>query len=163
MIDDIPMEVALSKREEKECVRHLLGAQRWAALASLGADGRPEASMVAYAMNDSLSEAYLHLSMLAGHTRNLLHEPRASLVVSACDDGVMDPQQLARVSLSGQVSVIEPGSEGYEKARQSYLARLPDAEPLFDFADFRLFLFHIAKLRFVGGFAQAHNYRPGEL
>jgi putative heme iron utilization protein len=159
-----PTETNLSKREHKERMRQLLLAQRWAALATLNGEHQPEASMVAYVVNESLSEVYLHLSTLAGHTRNLARQPRASLVITECDQGDnSDPQQLARASLSGSTSVIEYGSEGYDKARRHYLERLPDAEPLFDFADFRLFRFSIARLRFVGGFAQAYSYTPAEL
>lgn len=119
--------------------------------------------MVAYAMSDDLSEAYLHLSTLAGHTRNLAKHPQASLVISECDLQRQDPQQLARATLSGTVYVMEPSNQTYAHARQRYLEQLPDAEPLFDFADFRLFRLRISKIRYVGGFARAFSYSPGEL
>lgn len=119
--------------------------------------------MVAYVMSDDLSEAYLHLSTLAGHTRNLAKHPQASLVISECDQQRQDPQQLARATLSGTVFVMEPSNQAYAHARQHYLERLPDAEPLFDFADFRLFRLRINKIRYVGGFARAFSYSPVEL
>ncbi|HKJ76630.1 MAG TPA: pyridoxamine 5'-phosphate oxidase family protein, partial [Gammaproteobacteria bacterium] len=63
----------------------LLRQQRWAALASLGRDGRPLASMVAYAAEPDLSAFYLHLSRLAAHTGNRLATPEASLAISEPD------------------------------------------------------------------------------
>lgn len=153
----------MSKREQLPRLQQLLRQQRWAALATLNADALPEASMVAYALNETAGEIYLHLSTLAGHTRNLVQQPRASLVISENDEGMGDPQQLARATLSGHVSVFEQDADGYENARQHYLAHLPSSHPLFDFGDFRLFKFCIEKIRFVGGFAQAHSYRPEEL
>jgi len=157
------MEGIVSKEEHLPRLQQLLREQRWAALATLGGEQQPEASMVAYVLNAARGEAYLHLSELASHTRNLLRHPQVSLVVSECDKQNGDPQQLARVSLMGRVSVFERDAEGYTEARQQYLQRLPDAEPLFGFSDFRLFRFHLETIRFVGGFAQAHSYRPEEL
>lgn len=119
--------------------------------------------MVAYALNEEAAELYLHLSSLAGHTRNLERHPHASLVISQADDGTGDPQQLSRATLTGTVTLFDRESDGYDSARRRYLERLPDAEPLFSFGDFRLLRFRIEKIRFVGGFAQAHNYRPQDL
>jgi putative heme iron utilization protein len=149
--------------EHLQQLRQLLNEQRWAALATLGDEQQPEASMVAYVLDKAEGVAYLHLSELAGHTRNLLRHPRASLVISECDQGDDDPQRLARVSLSGRVVRLEKGAAGYEEAKRQYLNRLPDAGPLFDFADFQLYRFVMERARFVGGFAQAYSYRPEEL
>lgn len=153
----------MSKRDHAQNVRQLLEGKRWAALATLAESGEPEASMVAYVMSEDLTEAFLHLSTLAAHTRNLAKHPQTSLVISECDLMQQDPQQLARATLSGTVSVIDPAAQAYEQAKQRYLAHLPDAEPLFDFADFRLFRLSISKIRYVGGFAQAFTYSAGDL
>lgn len=141
----------------------LLRQQRWAALSTIDAEGMPEGSMVAYAMSDDGGRLILHLSELASHTRNLLRQPNAALTISQFDSGEGDPQQLVRLSLSGRVMKLEPSAESYATARQRYLARLPEAEMLFDFADFHLFMFNIARGRFVGGFAQAHTLTAEKL
>lgn len=133
----------------------LIEAQRWAALASLGRDGRPHASMVAYAPEPDLSAFYLHLSRLAVHTGNLLATPEASLAISEPDAGAGDPQTLARVTVSGRVEEIVRSGEDHRRGRHLYLRRLPDAEPLFSFADFVLFRFRPEQIRYVGGFGQA--------
>lgn len=153
----------MSRDEQLARLRELVMQHRWAALASQGKNGQPEGSMVAYTFNETLSEVYLHLSELAAHTRNLQQHPQASLIISECDNGESDPQQLARAIITGKVSRMEPADSSYDKARRQYLSRLPDAEPLFSFGDFRLFCFRPEKIRFVGGFAQAYTVRPEEL
>jgi len=153
----------VSKSEQLERLRALLAEKRWAALATLGREGTPEGSMVAYAMSEDGGELYLHLSELASHTRNLQQQPQASLVISENDGGHGDPQQLARASLFGRVERLSPDHPGYPGARQCYLAQLPDAEPLFGFADFHLYRMTVDKLRFVGGFGQASSFTPEAL
>ncbi len=137
--------------------RDLLAQQRWAALATVGDNGQPECSMVAYAMSTDFTRAYLHLSELAAHTRNLMHEGRASLAITESDCTGGDPQQLARISLSGHISRLAPSEPDYQEARNRYLKRLPDAAPLFDFGDFHLFSLQIDTARFVAGFGQART------
>jgi len=153
----------VAKSEHLPRLIALLEEHRWAALATIGMRGKPEASMVAYAVDEKRDALYLHLSQLAAHSRNLLRNPDASLVISETDGGEGDPQELARVSLFGRVTCLERDEAGYAEARLRYLHRLPTAEPLFDFADFRLFRFTIYTARFVGGFAQAHSYDAADL
>lgn len=135
----------------------LIRAQRWAALATLGTDG-PEVSHVAYAVEGAFEGVLLHLSQLAAHTRQLLADPRASLAIGEPDDGRADPQTLARVTLFGAVEALARDSDAYSAARAIYLARLPQAEPLFGFGDFQLFRLRPLRARFVGGFARARSF-----
>lgn len=138
-------------------VAALVRGQRWAALATVDEDGAPHASMVAYAPEADLAGLLLHLSRLARHTRYLLAQPQASLVISAPDTSTGDPQTLPRVAVDGLISAISPDDPAYAAARSCYLARLPDAEPRFDFADFMLLRFEPQNARYVGGFARAHS------
>lgn len=133
----------------------LVRARRWASLATLGADGAPLASSVACALSPDARGFLLHLSRLAEHTRNLLERPPAALVISEADGGEGDPQTLARLSVQGRVRLLQKGAPGYSAARAAYLARLPHAEPRFEFSDFELFLLEVGRGHFVGGFARA--------
>jgi len=151
------------KRDELPAAVRLIGALRWAALATTGADGAAQASMVSYAPEPDLCAFVLHLSRLAGHTRNLLRDPRAALVIGEPDSGAGDPQTLARITLEGTAAVLAPDAPAYAPARALYLARLPDAEPRFEFADFLLFRFEVARARWVGGFARACTLSPRDL
>lgn len=141
-------------------IARLLRERRWAALGTLNA-GAPLASMVAYAPEPGLAGLFMHLSGLSLHTRNLLADPRSSLVVTDPDTGTGDPQLLPRVGLTGSVVLLEPGSAEWREARGIYVGRFPDAEPRFDLGDFRLFFFVPEEARYVGGFAKARSYRWG--
>lgn len=132
----------------------LLAASRWAALAVLD-EGAPAAAMTSYALSPDGSALYLHLSQMALHTRALLAEPRAALVVSAPDVGVEDPQTLPRLSLAGVALALVPGTPDFEAGRAAFVARFPAAADRFALADFVLFRFEPAEARWVGGFARA--------
>ena len=97
----------MGKREQLDQLARLVNGQRWAALATVDETAQPMASMVGYVVNEEFDSVALHLSRLAAHTRNLLANPHASLVISACDDGSDDPQLLMRASLQGHVEIIE--------------------------------------------------------
>ena len=46
---------------------------------------------------------------------------------------------------------------------ERYLERFPAAKQWFEFTDFTLFRFTIARARYVGGFANAHTLRADDL
>lgn len=148
--------------EEKHHLMHLIRSQRWAALATLSEEG-PLASMVAYVPEPGFGGFLLHLSRLAAHTRNLLHDARASLVITQPDSGEGDPQTLARASIQGRVTVLSRDSEAFATARAAYVHRLPESEPLFGFGDFMLFRLQPTEVRYVGGFARAYTLSGGQL
>lgn len=140
----------------------LLADARWAALAVLH-DGAPAAAMTSYALAPDGSALYVHLSQMALHTRALLSEPRAALVVSAPDTGEGDPQTLPRLSLAGVALALVPGTPDYEAGRAAYVRRFPAAVERFALADFVLFRFEPAEARWVGGFARALRMTGAQL
>ena len=52
---------------------------------------------------------------------------------------------------------------GHAHAREAYLTKLPDAEPLFGFGDFSLFVIEPESLRFVAGFGRAMAFKAERL
>ncbi len=148
--------------EEKHRLIHLISSQRWAALATLSEEG-PLASMVAYVPEPGFSGFLLHLSHLAAHTRNLLHDARTSLVITQADSGEGDPQTLARVSIQGRVTVLGRDSKEFSAARAAYIDYLPEAELLFGFSDFVLFRLEPTEARYIGGFARAYTLNGAQL
>ena len=140
----------------------LLAASRWAALAVVH-DGAPAAAMTSYAIAPDGAALYVHLSQMALHTRALLEEPRAALVVSQPDTGEGDPQTLPRLSLSGVALALVPGTPEYEAGRAAYVAPFPAADDRFALADFVLFRFEPAEARWVGGFARALRMTGAQL
>jgi putative heme iron utilization protein len=148
--------------EEKRRLAALLRGQRWAVLAT-ARDNVPLATWVAVAPEDDLGGFLLHLSRLALHTRYLETNPRASLSFTEPDRGAGDPQELARVSLQGYVETIGRDAAGYAAARERYLARFPDAAPMFEFTDFALVRFVTETAHYVAGFGRVHRLGPAEL
>ena len=151
------MGVSKIDHEDRGVLARLLCGYRWAALATINADGTAEASQVAYAYEPSKSRWLMHLSMLAKHTRNLIERPQCKLVITDPDDEREDPQTLARIALEGTASVVEPEGAAHAEVRAAYLSRLPMAEPRFDFGDFRLLTVDVSSAQYVGGFARAHR------
>lgn len=141
---------------------NLLRGQRWGCLGTQR-KGRPLVSWVGLVVEENFSGILLHLSRLAQHTRNMIADPQVSLALSEADDGRSDPQTLARLTLRGQVAVVESTANDYEMLKAQYLARLPDAEMLFQFEDFSLFRFTPESTRYVAGFASSHSLTPEQL
>ncbi len=146
-------------QQELSTVAGLLRGQRQAGLGTLQG-GAPFVSMVAYAAEPDFGGFLLHLSRLAPHTRALLADPHASLLVCEPDDGRADVQTLARVTLIGSAAPLDPAGEAYASAQALYLARLPAAQMLFSFPDFTLFRFVPSEARYVGGFARTFVMTP---
>lgn len=147
-----------------DATRHLmtdvLRAQPVAALATLH-KGEPAVSMTPCAwMADGV--AVIHVSRLATHTADLLAHPQVALLVTAPAAMADTPLALPRVSLQAQATPCLPDDPRYVEARQAYLSRLPDAEPMFGFGDFTLVRLVPDHVRFVGGFGRAHAVAPAD-
>lgn len=65
------------------------------------------------------------------------------------------PLALPRVSIQGRARQCAPESAKCAQARAVYLAKLPDAEELFSFSDFSLFIIEPDTARYVAGFGRA--------
>jgi putative heme iron utilization protein len=148
--------------EELASIAALIRSQRVAALGTLH-DERPFTSMVAYAAEPDFGGVLLHLSRLAAHTKYLLAQPQAALLIHERDDGRDDPQTLARITLTGAATPMAAESAAYADAQACYLARLPASAPLFDFPDFMLFRFVPSEARYIGGFARAYTLTADHL
>lgn len=138
-------------------LRALLCGEPVAALATLHR-GEPALSMVPYALLGD-GRFVIHVSRLATHTQDMQTHPGVSLLVvaAATADAAATPLARPRVSVQGQACVCPHEDAAYPAARAAYLAKLPEAEELFQFADFGLFLIEPSFLRYVAGFGRAHS------
>lgn len=139
---------------EHATLSKLLTRQPVAALATLH-QGEPAVSMVPFALLPSGRGVVIHVSRLATHTADMLAHPGVALLVTAAPGEAPTPLALPRASLQGRARACPPESAEYAGARAAYLAKLPDAQELFSFADFSLFLIDPESLRFVAGFGRA--------
>lgn len=131
-----------------ELLVDLLHSAQEAALAthSTTLDGFPFASAVPFVTDEHHRPIFL-ISGLAEHSRNLVANPRASLMIAKpLGDG-----EMARISLMGEVRSIE--ADSLLVAR--YLRYHPHAERFLQLGDFRFNRFDTAKILTVGGFAKA--------
>lgn len=140
-----------------EHARQLAALVRRRSSAALGTlhDGAPFVSMVPYALLPDGSAFVIHVSRLAAHTKDMLADPRVSLLVAQPEGEGVAAQALARVSVQGEAAEAAKGSGEEGACRDAYLARFPEAAPLTGFADFSFFAIRPAQARFVAGFAQA--------
>jgi putative heme iron utilization protein len=139
-----------------EQLKQLIRGRTVAALGTLHA-GAPFVSMVPYAIADDGSGLVIHVSGLASHTKDMLADPRVSLLVVQGEGVATSALSLQRASIQGtahQVAADAPDLPGLQTA---YLQRFPDAEQLFGFGDFSVFKIQPESVRFVAGFAQAHS------
>lgn len=132
----------------------LVRSRTAAALGTLHA-GAPFVSMVPYAVLPDGTAFVIHVSRLAAHTKDMLADPRVSLLVMQAEGEGVAAQALARVSVQGEAAEPAKGSEAERACRSCYLARFPEAVPLTDFGDFSFFAIRPVQARFVAGFAQA--------
>lgn len=132
----------------------LVRSREAAALGTLHA-GAPFVSMAPYAVLPDGSAFVVHVSRLASHTKDMLAEPRVSLLVMQGEGEGVEAQALARLSVQGEARALARGSAEEAAGRDAYLARFPEAEPLTSFGDFSFFAIRPVQARFVAGFAQA--------
>ena len=131
-----------------------------AALATLH-QGEPAVSMVPYALLPD-GTFVIHVSRLATHTRDMLSHDTVSLLVTASSGTSDTPLALPRASVQATACRCEPEAPVYTQARAAYLARLPEAEELFSFGDFSLFVITPRALRYVAGFGRAMSLNAAQ-
>ena len=136
--------------------RSLLRRSRQGALATLMAgSGEPYCSLVNVASHADGSPVLL-ISRLAVHTRNLLGDPRVSLMLDERVEG--DPLEGARIMLSGRAEE----AEGADLAimRRRYLNAHPSAEAFVNFGDFSFFRIRPSGTHLVAGFGRIVDLKP---
>jgi putative heme iron utilization protein len=133
--------------EPKTAAKKLLREARSGALATLmTGSGDPYCSLVNVATAADGAPLLL-ISTLAVHTKNILADPRVSLMLDERKEG--DPLQGARVMLMGRAERTED-----ENAQRRYLARQPEAEMFAGFGDFGFYQIALRGAHLVAGFGR---------
>jgi heme iron utilization protein len=145
---------------DAERSRTLFAYTRHATLSTISVDppGHPFGSLVGHAVDGS-GRPVLCLSDMAEHTRNLIADQRASLMVVATTPVEGDPLARARATLVGDLAEVAPAEQ--EAARRIYTTTHPEAF-YSEFADFRCYRLEIAAARYVGGFGRMSWVGPAE-
>ncbi|XP_059668197.1 uncharacterized protein LOC132313448 [Cornus florida] len=110
-------------------------------------EGYPSGSMVDFAC-DAYGSPILAISSLAVHTKDLLSNPKCSLLVAK------DPEDRTDLIITVHGDAISVSEKDIEAIRSAYLARHPDAFWV-DFGDFQFIRIEPKVVRFVSGVATA--------
>ena len=136
--------------------KKLLREGRSGALATLmPGSGDPYCSLVNVATAADGAPLLL-ISRLAVHTKNVLADPRVSLMIDERKEG--DPLQGARVMLMGTAAATEDPD-----ARRRYLDRQPEAEMFAGFADFAFYRVALKGAHLVAGFGRIVDLKPQDI
>ncbi len=136
--------------EGASLARAIVRRSRSASLATAipSKDGFPYVSLVTVACDMDASPLML-FSTLADHTRNLIDDPRASLLFEETSRRG-NPQTGPRVTLSGKIRRVKD-----IRLAERFLARHPQARMYAGFGDFSFYRMTVERAHWVGGFARA--------
>jgi heme iron utilization protein len=138
--------------------RSLLRRSRQGALATLmSASGDPYCSLVNVASHPDGSPILL-ISRLAVHTRNILTDPRVSLMLDERAAG--DPLEGARIMLAGRAEMAD--NDDVRNLRRRYLNAHPSAEAFADFQDFSFYRIKPSGTHLVAGFGRIVDLAPAQ-
>src|SRR5438105_13908031 len=133
--------------DPKRAAKKLLREGRSGALATLmPGSGDPYCSLVNVATAADGSPLLL-ISTLAVHTKNVLADPRVSLMIDERKEG--DPLEGGRIMLLGSAA---PAPDKVLRGR--YLERQPEAEMYVGFADFSFYKMTLKAAHLVAGFGR---------
>src|SRR5215470_4773346 len=136
--------------------KKLLREGRSAALATLmPGSGDPYCSLVNVATAADGAPLLL-ISRLAIHTKNVLADPRVSVMIDERKPG--DPLQGARIMLMGTAAATDD-----PEVRRRYLERQPEAEMFAGFADFGFFRLSLTSAHLVAGFGRIVDLKPADI
>ncbi len=147
------------KDEQAANLRELLESRKTAALGTLHS-GSPYVSMVPFVLLKDGSTFIVNVSRLASHTKDMLDDPRVSLLITGAERADVSPLAVPRVTILGTARQLSVNAPEYPVIKQAYLARFPDAEFIFSLGDFSLFGIAITGVRWIAGFAQARSLTP---
>jgi putative heme iron utilization protein len=142
--------------DPQAAAKKLLREGRSGALATLmPGSGDPYCSLVNVATAVDGAPLLL-ISTLAVHTKNILADPRVSLMLDERKAG--DPLQGARVMLMGTAAATDDPA-----ARRRYLERQPEAEMFAGFADFAFYRLALKHTHLVAGFGRIVDLRTEDV
>jgi putative heme iron utilization protein len=118
--------------------------------------GYPFGSVAPFVLDHS-GQPVILISTIAEHTKNIIANPKVSLLVFAGDD---DLQANARLTLIGEAKLI---AKEDADLRARYLRYLPQAASYFDMHDFSFYRIEIAQVRYIAGFGKMGWVEGGDI
>lgn len=131
--------------------RIMLRSHRYGVLSTVSKKfpGYPFGSITPYLVDHDGSLLIL-ISTLAEHTKNILNDPRVSLITH----NQRDPQ----IQTQGRVTVLGEAvlDDDRERAGVRYLRYFPEARSYFSMHDFSFYRIRPMAIRYIGGFGKIH-------
>ena len=119
--------------------------------------GYPFGSVAPFVLDHS-GQPVILISTIAEHTKNIIANPKVSLLAFAGDD---DLQANARLTIIGEALKIDKedkvqrdGALAYANLRTRYLRYFPQAASYFEMHDFHFYRIEIAQVRYIAGFGK---------
>ncbi len=109
--------------------------------------GYPFGSVAPFVV-DHQGQLIILISTLAEHTKNILQNPKVSIVVFKDEE---DLQANARLTIMGDATIADK-DDALLRAR--YLRYIPQAESYFDMHDFHFYRIAITQARYIAGFGK---------
>jgi hypothetical protein len=115
---------------------------------SIDPEGFPYGSFVTFAEFEG--KPLFLISALAEHTKNLLKNSKASLMVSEAGEG--NPLALGRFTLVGECVRLD--EEKVIEAKEAFISRHPSSRFYIEYSDFFFFTMDVIDVRYIGGFGR---------
>ena len=129
--------------------RQFLRATRSGVLSTFSTkfEGYPFGSVAPFIL-DHNGQPIVLISTIAEHTKNIIANPKISLLVFSGDD---DLQASARLTLIGEAKQIDKADDDL---RTRYLRYFPQAAGYFEMHDFNFYRIEILQARYIAGFGK---------
>ena len=116
-------------------------------------NGYPFGSVAPFIL-DHAGRPVILISDIAEHTKNIVADPRVSLIVQPYSP---DMQVNGRVTIVGEARRVEDK----DSVGPRYLRFHPQAETYFAMHDFQFYRIEPLRIRYIGGFGRIHWVEPG--
>jgi heme iron utilization protein len=126
---------------------------------SLDLTGYPYGSVVTYSL-DELNRPNFLISSMAEHTKNILANPKASLIVVPANSQATNILSEGRFTYIGDIEKV-PESE-IDSISKKHLEIFPNAKRYLELSDFSFYRINLVKGRFIGGFGKIFWIEPFE-
>lgn len=158
-MNDKPSPLRETDEAARRLARTLIRSARYAAIAVMDpVSGFPSVSRVLVGTDIDGTPVIL-VSALSAHTKALVNDNRASLLVG--EPGKGDPLAHPRLGIQCLARSVERDTALHQQLRERFLARHPKTKLYIDFADFQFFRLDPQTASLNGGFGRAYML-PGE-
>jgi heme iron utilization protein len=145
-----------------ERYRQLLLSQQTLLLSTASVNGVPNISYAPF-VRDCGGCFYIYISQLAGHTANLLDNPRASIMIVRPESESRNLFARERAVFNCSAKEITRGTENYKRQIQALQDKFGQVVGVLSaLSDFHLFALLPESGRYVAGFSQAFTINVGD-